>query len=832
MITADVARVTGGRLTGPKDNRITGLTIDSRSVTSDTGSLFFALRGTIHDGHDFIGSLIAKGIRSFVVDHIPHVDYDKSECAFITVPDTLKALHKIAGSRRDEFRGDVIAVTGSSGKTIVKEWLASVIGLEKRVVRSPRSLNSMTGVPLSVWKADNIFDTAIFEAGVSRQGDMKVIQKIIRPRFCVITNIGEAHQEKFADLREKIREKLALASEADYIIYPAACSELDEEVKILARGRKVSTASWIIAGDRDNDEHPSLHLSTDALYRASVRRTGSMASEIRIEFYDKSIEYTIPFADQASVENSVTVAVTSLLAGISHQSIIEAMSRLQPVAMRMAVRSGINNCVLIEDLYNSDIASLSISIDFLKNHQGRIHTLILSDIVETGRSHREMASEAARLIKSGKVSRFIGIGQGMAGNRDCFGSEALLYHSTAEFIAAFPRLKFADETILVKGPMASGFGKIVEMLELKKHTTVLEVNLDAILHNVNRVRSMLGRGVKLMGMVKAFAYGSGISEIGALLEDNGVDYLGVANADEGAELRESGINRPVLVMIPEESSFDTIIRYNLEPELYSFRILEGFIMAAERYGLSDWPVHIKLDTGMHRLGFQPEDAERLTQLLRNIGTVRVASVFTHLAATESEADDDRTRRQAAVFESVYEYLSAGLGYRPLRHILNSSGILRFPGFQYDMVRLGIGLYGLASVDDLKMKHTSRFLSRISQAKVVKAGEPVGYGYTDAADNDRVIATIPVGYADGLSRQMGNGRGSVWIRGRRVPIVGIVCMDMFMADITGTGATEGDSVEIFGDNIPVREVARVCNTIPYEIITSIPPRVKRVFYHET
>jgi alanine racemase len=370
------------------------------------------------------------------------------------------------------------------------------------------------------------------------------------------------------------------------------------------------------------------------------------------------------------------------------------------------------------------------------------------------------------------------------------------------------------------------------MFEDKKHITVLEVNLDAIHHNVRTVRSILKPGVKLMGMVKAFAYGSGISEIGNFLEHNGVDYLGVANADEGAELREAGITCPVLVMIPEESSYDTIIRYNLEPELFSFRVLEGFIRIAESYGLTNWPVHIKLDTGMHRLGFQPEDAERVSEILRKTGSVRVVSVFTHLAATESKADDERTKMQATIFESVYETLAGNLGYRPLRHILNSSGILRFPSLQYDMVRLGIGLYGLAAVNDMKMRQTSRFVSRISQIKVVKAGEPVGYGYTDAAGHDRMIATIPAGYADGISRQMGNGRGSVWVDGKKVPIVGVICMDMFMADVSETNAAEGDQVEIFGDNISVREVARVCNTIPYEIITSIPPRVRRVFYHES
>ncbi len=832
MITSDVARLTGGRLSGRADNLVKGVFIDSRSVTSDSESLFFAIRGKTNDGHDYIGQLIAKGIKSFVAEYIPATVKDAAGCSFIIVPDSLKALQRLASARRDTFKGQVIAVTGSAGKTIVKEWLYEIMSRERDVVRSPRSYNSITGVPLSVWNADDSYDTAIFEAGASQPGTMQVLQEIIRPHICVITNIGEAHQDRYGSFREKIKEKLLLASGSDIIVYPAACSDLHEEVKKIAEIRKVKSGSWILSGDTFSKRNAGSKAESQARFRASVKNRSDGSSEIEIGFEEGVFKYTIPFNDRASVENSVTVAVTSVLAGIPEGSIAEGMKRLQPVAMRMAVRSGINNCTLIEDLFNSDTVSLKMAIDFLKNHPGEKHTVILSDITDAGRDQREIAGEVAGILKRANVSRFIGIGPGLAANSELFSGASQFYNTTSEFADAFTLLEFSDEVILIKGAASFGFDSIVTLLELKKHTTVLEVNLDAILHNVRRVRSMLKPGVRLMGMVKAFAYGSGISEIGTLLERNGVDYLGVANADEGAELRQAGITAPVLVMIPDESSYDTIIRYNLEPELYSFRVLEGFIRVAARYGLTEWPVHIKLDTGMHRLGFQPEDAERLSGILKKTDSVRVATVFTHLAATESEADDFRTKKQASVFESVYESLVAAIGYHPVRHMLNSSGILRFPELQFDMVRLGIGLYGLASVDDMQMRHTSRFISAISQIKAVKAGEPVGYGYTDAAGHDRLIATIPVGYADGLSRQMGNGRGSVWIDGKKVPIVGIICMDMFMADVSDTNAAEGDPVEIFGDNISVREVAKICNTIPYEIITSIPPRVRRVFYHES
>ncbi|MBE0673520.1 MAG: bifunctional UDP-N-acetylmuramoyl-tripeptide:D-alanyl-D-alanine ligase/alanine racemase [Bacteroidales bacterium] len=818
MTTSDIAQITGGKLFGPGDIAVTSLLTDSRSATSDAGGVFFAIPGSNHDGHNFVRDLAARGIMSFVVTKVPGFREEFPGCAFIEVSDTIDALQSVAGARRRDFRGEVIAITGSAGKTIVKEWLSYILGRVKRVVRSPRSYNSQTGVPLSVWRLTSDYDCAVIEAGISLPGEMVKLQRIIMPATGIITNIGEAHQENFADIRHKVEEKLGLFRDAETIIFPSDNKVLTEVMSETSWIEKKVLAGWSFA-DRSCG------------YYVEVIRQSAAASEIVITHKNGSLVYEIPFGDRASVENSVTVAVACLAGGIPDTVIREGMASLAPVAMRMSVKNGINGCLLIEDYYNSDPGSLAMAIDFLKNQQGKSHTLILSDFLQTGRDNRELAVEVAGLVRRGMISRFIGIGPGLAVNSDCFDSGSSFFHSTAEFLSGFTKLKFRDEIVLLKGARIFEFERIASLLEMRSHTTMLEINLDSISYNLSRIRSALKPGVRIMGMVKAAAYGSGIAEIGSLLEFNRTDYLGVAYADEGVELREAGISIPIMVMSPEEASYDIIIRYNLEPELYSFRVLNGFIAEASKHGVSSYPVHVKIDTGMHRLGFLPDEAEELAMLISGSGTIRVASLFSHLAASESEVSDSLTIRQATIFEEVCDRISTAIGYHPMRHLLNSSGLLRFPQYQYDMVRPGIALYGLADAGGLDLKQTSRYVSRISQIKLVRAGEPVGYGYAGVAANDRFIATIPVGYADGLRRQMGNGRGAVWIDGRAVPLVGNICMDMCMADITGTSAREGDHVEIFGDNISVREVAAVCNTIPYEIITSIPPRVRRIFYHD-
>jgi len=819
MNTGEAAVIMCGRLEGSAVNEITDLLTDSRSSTFDSGGLFFAIRGASHDGHDYILQLAAKGVKSFVAERLPDGYRDCQGCSFIMVDDTVEALQRLGAARRKGSGCRVIAVTGSAGKTIVKEWLAAVLGRRHSVVRSPRSYNSQVGVPLSLWKIEKEHEYAVIEAGISQPGEMEKLQQIILPDIGIVTNIGDAHGENFRDRQHKAAEKMKLFSGVGHLVYPADCAEIVSEVERIFNGSSTSLASWTLSGG-------------EACFRAVAERDKAHpGTVITIEHKAGILRYQIPFGDRASVENSVSVAVAALVAGLDAETIASGLANISQVAMRMSVKNGNNGCMLIEDYYNSDPGSLAMAVDYLKSLPAKKHTLILSDFIQTGRDHSELAPEIDALLKRGGVSRLIGIGPGLSANAGAFSCEKRFYNSTSEFIAAFQGLSFSNEVILLKGARSFGFERIAPLLERKIHTTVLEINLDAIAGNISLIRSALKPGVRLMGMVKAFAYGSGLSEMGSFLEYNRADYLGVAYADEGRELREAGITLPVMVMNPEESAFDTIIAFNLEPEIYSFSLLEAFSAAAARHGLSGWPVHIKTDTGMHRLGFVPDEAEQLAERLRGDAGIRVVSLFSHLAASESEAADGRTERQAEVFEKVSAIIAGALGYMPLRHLLNSSGIARFPQYQYDMVRAGIGLYGLSDSVVKGMRNSSRFVSRISQVKRVPAGEPVGYGFGDVAGHDRLIATIPVGYADGLRRAMGNGKGFVWVRGARVPTAGNICMDMFMADVTGTGAAEGDVAEIFGDNIPVREMAASCGTIPYEIISSIPPRVRRIFYRE-
>ncbi len=818
LTSGEAAEITGGRLYGRTDHHITDLHIDSRTASCETGAAFFATRGPNHDGHAFISNLFRRGLRCFIVEKVPDNISDYADASFIEVQSTVKALQDLAAFKRSHFKGEVVAITGSAGKTIVKEWLAEILSHYRRVIRSPKSYNSQTGVPLSVWKVSDNFDVGVFEAGISKPGEMIHLEPVIRPAIGVFTNIGDAHQENFTDLVTKVREKLILFSGVKNLIYPADNLTIEKEVELFFGKRSDVLSGWSFTDAK-------------APFFVEILSTESEKTSIRIRWSDGDLNYSIPFSDRASIENSVSVVAASVIAGVSSEIIASGMPLLNPVAMRMAVRNGINNCILIEDYYNSDPGSLFMAIDYLKSQQGRSHTLILSDFLQTGRNQAELAIEVAKMVGSGLITRFIGIGESLSANKEFFGPESQFFISTDEFIGSFGNLSFRNEAILLKGARIYQFERIANLLEQKSHTTVLEVNLDAIVRNLNQFRSLINPGVKVMAMVKAFAYGSGGAAIGSLLEFNRVDYLGVAYADEGVDLREAGVTIPVMIMNPDTDSFGTIIRYNLEPEIYSLRIFTEFSLFAASHGLVEYPIHIKIDSGMHRLGFLPCEIPELINKLRSAPSVKVVSVFSHLSAAESPEHDHFTHRQANVFDKVCSAVAEGIGYMPIRHLLNSAGITRFGQYQYEMVRPGLGLYGLTMAEGINLSQVSRYISRISQIKEVKAGEPVGYGYTAISDSNRIIAIIPVGYADGLNRQLGNGIGSVWIAGRKAPVAGNICMDMCMVDITGIPAKEGDMVEIFGENISIMEMAGTCNTIPYEIITSIPPRVRRIFYHE-
>ena len=816
--SSDIARITGGRLIGPPDLPVTEIVTDSRQLSYTEGLIFIAIKGRNHDGHLFIDNLYKKGIRIFVVESLPVSPEKYSDAAFILTKNTIEALQSMASFKRKAFKSPVIAVTGSAGKTIVKEWLADLVGRTTPVIRSPKSFNSQIGVPLSVWKLDEKYKLGIFEAGISFPGEMDKLRRIIDPDIGVITNIGDAHSENFSDNVEKAGEKLKLFVNASVIIY---CSDQKIINQLIQSSENLKTKQ-LIDWSYDNP---------DSKIRVKKNPLHEGGTGIKMSFKGIENDFRIPFSDRASVENAITVASVCLALGMEPEIIKTGLAGLVSVAMRMEMKSGINNCQLIEDYYNSDPGSLGMALEYLKSQNGRKTTLILSDFVQSGRGEKELYAEVARQVKKTGIDRFIGIGIALSKNNEFFDANARFFSSTEEFIRVFNGAEFRNEIILLKGARIYEFENIGKLLEQHVHQTVLEVNLDAISHNLNEFRSHLNPGTRIMAMVKAFAYGAGPAEISALLEYHRVSYLGVAYADEGVELRNAGVTLPIMVMNPEPSASDVIIKYNLEPEIYSFSSFEKFTEAASRHGLINYPVHIKIDTGMHRLGFMPGDIETLAKLIPGKECIKIISVFSHLAASEDPAFDKFSEQQVAVFLKAAEQIKAATGYSFIRHILNSAGISRMPQYQFEMVRPGIGIYGVGHFKGLSLKTAGRFKTRISQIKNIPAGEPVGYGCADVSEHDRVIAILPVGYADGLNRKLGNSIGNLFIKGKRVPIIGNVCMDMCMVDITMLNAHEGDEAEIFGDNIKIEEIAEKCQTIPYEVLTSIPGRVKRVFFRE-
>jgi len=816
LISSDIAEIVRGVLTGAPDIIVNEIVTDSRQLSYTEGLAFVAIKGKNHDGHHFIGSLYQKGIRVFIVEKLPENISGFPEAGFILTENTISALQLLAAHKRKAFSSPVIAVTGSAGKTIVKEWLADIISLSFPVIRSPRSYNSQIGVPLSVWKLDDRYKLGIFEAGISHMGEMEKLRKVIDPNIGVITNIGDAHRENFPDDRTKAAEKLKLFKNSSVIIY---CSD-NEIIRELIDSDNIYKTKNLISWSLQNDD-------ASIFVQKSPLRTGHTG--ILLTYKGTEYNFDIPFQDRASVENAITVTSVCLYLGIDRGLIACGLSALVSVPMRMEMKGGINNCQLIEDYYNSDPGSLGMALEYLKAQNGRKTTLILSDFVQSGREELELYGEVAGLLRKTGITRFIGIGRALSGNAQLFRPEDRFFYSTDEFVRSIGSHDFSNEIILLKGARIFEFEKIGRVLEQQVHQTVLEINLDAISHNLNEFRSYLDPGTKIMAMVKAFAYGSGSSEIASLLEYHRVSYLAVAYADEGVELRNAGVTLPVMVMNPDPSAADLMIKYSLEPELYSFSSFESFTSVAERHGLIGYPVHIKIDTGMHRLGFMPEEIDNLAAEIKSKECIRIISVFSHLAGSENPGLDHFSRKQVEIFLKAAAQIRELTGYSFLRHILNSSGIVRMPQYQFEMVRPGIGIYGAGNFEGIALRPAGRFKTRISQVKKINRGEPVGYECADVSDSDRTIAILPVGYADGLNRKMGNRRGSLYIKGNKVPIIGNVCMDMCMADITGVDAVPGDEAEIFGEHISINEIAEVCETIPYEILTSIPGRVKRVFY---
>lgn len=798
-------------LSPPSVAAFDAISIDSRSLQNGPTTLFFALEGKQHDGHTYIPELIEKGVCHFVVSKIPTNLPPYIHC--IAVPNVLAALQKLAAAHRSKFAIPVIGITGSNGKTIVKEWLYYLLSPEYSITKSPKSYNSQVGVPLSVLALNAQTTLGLFEAGISTTNEMAALQQMIQPSIGLLTHMGSAHNEGFASMAEKIAEKLKLFTTAKVLIY-----KKDSLVESLIPAH-LTRFCW-----SETDEQAHVFVK---------KQSSTQQTNLHLKTQDVAFDCHIPFTDEAAVENAILCACTLLYLTYSPAEISLRLASLFPVEMRLKVKNGIRNTTLIDDSYSADLDSLKIALDFLehqKNHTQK--TLILSDVFQSGLSEADLYQQVAQLIEMHKINRVIGIGNTLTRLQSSL-KNCTAFPSTAAFLGQLDQLNWGNESILIKGARAFEFEKIVSALEEKTHETVLEINLNALVHNLNYYRSKLAPNTKLMVMVKAFGYGNGGVEIAKLLDHQKVNYLGVAFADEAISLKQAGVQTPIMVMNPESSSFSALIQHQLEPEIYSLKGLRAFIKLAEEQQLNDFPIHLKLDTGMHRLGFSAEQLPEVVQVLNASKSLRVKSILSHLATSDDLSNKDFAQHQLAEFKKLSEQLQTQLGYRAICHLANSSGISNYPEAQFDMVRLGIGLYGISNnpAEQPALEQVGTLKSVISQIRTIQAGESVGYGRRFIADKSLQIATIPIGYADGISRQWGNGLGYVLIHNQQAPIVGSVCMDMLMVNVTGIPCEEGDRVQLFGDSPTVNEMAQKLHTIPYEIITGISQRVKRIFYRE-
>ena len=819
MKLSEIARLIGASEKKIPTIEINWLLTDSRSLSFPTESLFFAIRTLRNNGHNYILELYQQNLRYFVVSEMQPEYENLPEAVFLVVKDTLQALQTLAAAHRSSFQIPVIGITGSNGKTVVKEWLYQLLHTDYRITRSPRSYNSQIGVPLSVWAMNENTQLGIFEAGISEIHEMEHLQPIIQPTIGIFTNLGEAHQENFTGLKQKCEEKLQLFKDAEVLIY---CSDSKlVEISIAQSGFRGKLFAW---GKSDKAQVQVLKLE----------KTVS-ATQALLKYGSAEISISIPFTDAASIENTLQCVVVMLYLGVKADEIAKRILLLESVAMRLEVKEGVRDCLIINDSYNSDLNSLSIALDFLNQQataKNLSKTLILSDILQTGQTPDELYKTVAELVKNKNVQRIIGIGSEIGKQADKFEAiNTVFFEHTDDFLKSASLRDFQKEIILLKGSRSFHFEDISEKLELVTHETTLEVNLNALVDNLNYFRSKLRHETKMMCMVKAFAYGSGAVEVARTLQHHRCDYLAVAVADEGAELRREGIRIPIVVMNPEKGSFGMIFDNKLEPEIYSFRLLDAFIASAEKLGLTDYPIHVKIDSGMHRLGFEPQDMEQLLARLKGQNQVKVRSVFSHLSGSDDAKFDDFTKQQIAAFTACADQLSATFSHHIMRHILNSAGIERFSEYQFDMVRLGIGHYGISSLPEVNLKQVCALKTVILQIKTVKAGETVGYSRKGIVNADKRIAIIPIGYADGFDRKLGNGVGEVLVNGQRAKVIGNVCMDLAMIDVTNLEAKEGDVVEIFGDNLTVSEVAGWLKTISYEVLTSVSRRVKRVYFQE-
>lgn len=791
--------------------RIDNFSIDSRSPQNNENTIFFALIGPNYNSHHFISELINNGVRNFVVSEEPIKTIENVN--FLVVKNTLEALQKFAAYYRSLFNFPVIGITGSNGKTIVKEWINFLLSPEYNIIRSPKSYNSQVGVPLSVLGINEGHNLGIFEAGISTTNEMQHLEEIIRPTIGILTGIGSAHDEGFENLGQKIKEKLKLFQRTGLLIYPKN-KTIDA---FLPAG--IKTFSW-----SNNDK------TADVLVH---HKTENQNTYLNITYQDTCTKIKVPFSDEASVENVIHCMMLMFYFKYDFDTIQKRLQLLYPIEMRLKVKKGINKTTLIDDSYSSDFQSLKIALDFLENQsQHNKKTLILSDIFQSGLTEEELYSRVSQLIIAHKITRVFGIGITISKFKNKF-LNGITFESIEDFLAEFEQLTFENETILIKGARSFHFEEIVSLLEEKTHETKLEINLNAISHNLNFYKAKLNQETKIMAMIKAFGYGNGGAEIAKLLEYHKVDYLGVAFADEGILLRNNGIKLPIMVMNPETNSFASLIQHRLEPEIYNLKSLQAFLKIVKSKKLTDYPIHLKIDTGMHRLGFEEEQLDELISTLKNNRLISVKSILSHLATSDDLKQSEFVLSQISLFEKLSSQLITELNITPIRHILNTSGISNFIHAQYDMVRLGIGLYGISGKiqEQNYLEPVGTLKSVISQIRVIQEGESVGYGRRFVAARKTRVATIPIGYADGIRRMWGSNGGYITIHNQKAPIIGSICMDMLMVDVTDIPCVEGNQVIVFGASPSIFEMAESLQTIPYEVLTGISQRVQRIFYRE-
>jgi len=808
-------------------SRLAYLSLDTRKISYPSETVFFSIKNKLRDANLFFESVYQKGVRNFVTDDENLDTTQFPEANVILVKNTITALQRLAIYHRNQFSKKqlkVIGITGSNGKTIVKEWLNQLLEKDFSIVRSPKSFNSQIGVPLSVLNISSANDLGIFEAGISQPGEMKNLEKIIQPHIGIFTNIGNAHDEGFKNKQQKINEKLLLFQNADYLIFSSDDQMLLQQIELFQQqNQELKLFCW---GSRSND----------TLQIRKIKKE-SFSSVIEAIYKRKKLEISIPFTDDASIQNAIHCWCITLLLGLNNESVQKKFLSLYPIEMRLELKAGINRCDIINDSYSNDFYSLGIALDFLNQQkQHKTRTIIFSDIVQSGVDPAKLYNEVASLLQQKNIDKFFGIGPEISAQQQAFSEvkNKWFFKSTEEFLKNIFLSSFHDETILIKGARRFEFERISHILEQKVHQTVLSINLNSIVHNLRQYKGKLDPSTKLMVMVKAFGYGSGTYEIASVLEYNRVDYLAVAYVDEGIELRNAGICLPTMVMNTDSTTFDSVIKYNLEPEIFSFGLLKEFTEFLKKSEIENYPVHLKIDTGMHRLGFMENEIDNLSRELAGNNFIKIKTVFSHFAASEDPAEDEFTLLQFTVFKSCCEKLKKTVNYDFDKHIDNTAGITRHPEFQLDMVRLGIGLYGIDSNKRMQknLKNVSTLTTIISQIKKVKAGETVGYGRKARVTKDSIIAIVGIGYADGYSRRLGNGIGKMMIRNKMVPTMGNICMDMTMIDVSGIkDVREGDEVIVFGESLSLQTLAQWAGTIPYEIMTGISQRVKRIYFEE-